>query len=56
MTGCKALEGCEKKAHCLRYHLHLQSTPYVGWSSYQQCRISEFTEKTYPFLVKLEGH
>jgi hypothetical protein len=52
MTGCKALEGCEKKDHCLRYQFYLDSTQYVGWSSHQQCRISQFTEKVYPFFLE----
>ena len=51
MTGCKALEGCEKKQDCLRYQVYLDSNGYQGWSAHQQCRVSAFTEKVYPYFI-----
>lgn len=54
-SGCQALNGCEKKKDCLRYQVYLDSNGYRGWSAHQQCRVSEFTEKVYPFFLKREG-
>jgi hypothetical protein len=54
MTGCKALEGCEKKQDCLRYQVYRDSNGYHGWSAHQQCRVSAFTKKVYPFFIKRE--
>lgn len=56
MTGCKALEGCEKRQQCFRYYQYIMSTPYAGWSSFQQCRVSEFTEKHYTYFVPMPEH
>ena len=46
-SGCKALEGCERKTTCLRHKIYKEHTPYKGWSAHQLCRLSEFTEKKY---------
>jgi len=54
-SGCKALDGCEKKETCLRYQLHKQQTGYRGWSAHQLCRISEFTEKKYLHYIEVNN-
>ena len=54
LSGCQALEGCEKKQDCLRYQVYRDSNGYQGWSAYQQRRVSAFTKKVYPFFMKRE--
>jgi hypothetical protein len=51
LSGCQALKGCERKDHCWRHQRFLNS-PHQGFHAYQTCRISEFTEKTYPHFVQ----
>lgn len=50
-SGCQALHGCERKSECLRYQ-HFMIHPLVGFHAHQSCKISEFTEKRYPFFVQ----
>lgn len=52
LSGCQALHGCEKKDQCLRYH-RFQSQPLIGFHAHQQCRLSEFTEKHYPYFIEI---
>ncbi len=50
LSGCQALHGCEKKNECLRYQCFLDQ-PWIGFHAYQSCKLSEFTENTYPHFV-----
>ena len=52
LSGCQAMHGCEKKNECLRYQVYRDSNGYQGWSAYQQCKISEFTEKKHLFFFE----
>lgn len=49
-SGCKALEGCDRKDQCLRYY-HYILQPFIGFHAHQSCKISKFTKNTYPFFV-----
>ena len=51
-SGCQALNGCEKKTQCLRYERFLDR-PLVGFHAHQQCRVSAFTEKVYPYFIEI---
>ncbi len=53
-SGCKAMENCERKSHCLRYQIYQEQTAYRGWSSWQMCKISEFVVNNYPHFIKMK--
>lgn len=53
LSGCKAVEGCEIKNHCARYHYFLNSRPCEGFNAHQTCRLSHFTEKRYLHFVSI---
>lgn len=50
LSGCQALNGCEKKNECLRYQ-HFLDHPLIGFHAYRLCKISLFTENTYPHFI-----
>jgi hypothetical protein len=45
------LEGCALKDHCWR-HQRFLNNPLYGFNAYQTCRISEFTENSYPHFIQ----
>ena len=51
-SGCKALDGCDRKDSCHRYNLAQQQTWMHGWSAYQLCRLSEFKDNLYLFYIE----
>lgn len=51
-SGCKALEGCEKKDTCLRYTIYQKQTPYKGWSAFMMCRVSEYVDKDFQHYIE----
>ena len=51
-SGCKALDGCDRKDSCHRYHLAQQQTWMHGWSAYQLCRLSEYRDNLYLFYLE----
>ena len=53
-SGCKAMENCERKSHCLRYQIYQKQTAYRGWSSWQMCLVSEFVVNTYPHFIEVD--
>jgi len=53
LSGCQALHGCEKKNECLRYQ-HFLDHPLIGFHAYQSCKLSEFTENTYPYFIGMK--
>jgi hypothetical protein len=53
VSGCQAIDGCEKKETCLRYQRYLLREP-SEWSAYQQCRLSPFTEHRYLHYIDFE--
>jgi hypothetical protein len=53
-SGCRALEGCDRKESCLRYSIYQNQTPYQGWSAIQLCRLSEFVEKHYLHYIGIK--
>ncbi len=54
-SGCKAIEGCDRKDRCLRHHIHKGQTAYVGWSAYQMCRLSEFVKNDYLHFIPINS-
>lgn len=52
-SGCKAMENCERKSHCLRYQIYHEQTPYRGWSAWQMCLVSEFVVNDYPHFIEV---
>ena len=54
-SGCKAMENCERKYHCLRYRIYQEQNQYKGWSSWQMCKISEFVVNTYPHFIEVKN-
>lgn len=53
-SGCKAIEGCDKKHSCLRHQIYME-TGCRRWNAHQMCRLSEFTDNTYPFFIEVSN-
>lgn len=55
-SGCKAIDGCERKDTCLRHKIYKEHhTPYKGWAAHQMCALSEFAENKYLHYLKVEN-
>ena len=54
-SGCKALEGCDRKESCLRHHIYRGQDGYTGWSAHQMCRLSEFVKNDYLHFIEITG-
>lgn len=55
ISGCKAIECCEKKEQRERYRLPKEVTGYQGFAAHQLCRNSDFREKHYEHFVEIEN-
>ena len=52
-SGCKAIEGCDKKHSCLRHQIYME-TGCRSWNAHQMCRLNEFVKNDYRYFIEIK--